>query len=154
MKKLIFAVVLSLFTATTFAQDNALGLRLGSGAEFQYEHMYTSGDVLKVNAGLFDFDGSFFGTCVYNWECFRWTSWTPKAGNWFLQAGVGGALGVYDNGEKSKFNIGLTGDVAFGIHFKGAPISLAVDYRPTLFLLNDSFGDGFGSIGLSCVFRF
>lgn len=154
MKKLILAVALTIFAATTFAQDNALGLRVGSGAELQYEHMFASGDVLKVNAGLFDFDGSFFGTCVYNWECFSWTDWTPKAGNWFLQAGVGGALGIYDNGESSDFNIGIAGDVAFGIHFKGAPISLAVDYRPTLFLLNDSFGKGFGSVGLSCVFRF
>lgn len=154
MKKLILAVALTIFTATTFAQDNALGLRVGSGAELQYEHMFNSGDVLKVNAGLFDFDGSLFATCIYNWECFRWTDWTPKAGNWFLQAGVGGALGIYDNGKSSDFNIGIAGDIAFGIHFKGAPISLAVDYRPTLFLLNDSFGDGFGSIGLSCVFRF
>ena len=154
MKKLILAVALTIFAATTFAQNNALGLRVGSGAEIQSEHMYTTGNVLKANVGLFDFNGSFFGTCVYNWECFRWTDWTPKAGNWFLQAGVGGALGIYKKKENSDFNLGITGDVAFGIHFKGAPLTLAVDYRPTLFLLNDSFGNGFGSIGLSCVFRF
>lgn len=154
MKKLIIAVVISLFAATAFAQDNAFGLRIGSGAELQYERMYDSGNVLKANVGLFDFKGSIFGTCTYNWECFRWTNWTPKAGNWFLQAGVGGALGIYDNGENTKFNIGVAGDVAFGIHFKTTPMTLAVDYRPTLFLLNDSLGKGFGSIGLSCVFRF
>ena len=100
---------------------------------------------------MFDFDGSFFGTCVYDWQCFNWTDWTPEAGDWFLQAGVGGAVGIVKN---TGFNIGLAGDVAFGINFSDAPITLALDYRPTLFLLNDSLGSGFGSFGLSCVFRF
>ena len=77
-------------------------------------------------------------------------NWTPSAGNWFLQAGVGGAVGIL----KDNFNLGVAGDVAFGIHFSGAPITLAVDYRPTVFLFNDSWGDGFGSFGLSCTFRF
>ena len=151
MKKLILAAIFCMFAATSFAQDNALGLRIGSGVELQYERFLNSGDALKVNVGMFDFDGSFFGTCVYDWQCFNWTDWTPEAGDWFLQAGVGGAIGIVKN---NGFNVGVAGDVAFGINFSGAPITLALDYRPTLFLLNDSFGSGFGSFGLSCVFRF
>ena len=151
MKKLILAAIFCIFAATSFAQDNALGLRIGSGVELQYERFLNSGDALKVNVGMFDFDGSFFGTCVYDWQCFNWTDWTPEAGDWFLQAGVGGAIGIVKN---NGFNVGVAGDVAFGINFSGAPITLALDYRPTLFLLNDSFGSGFGSFGLSCVFRF
>ena len=151
MKKLILAAIFCIFAATSFAQDNALGLRIGSGVELQYERFLNSGDALKVNVGMFDFDGSFFGTCVYDWQCFNWTDWTPEAGDWFLQAGVGGAIGIVEN---RGFNVGVAGDVAFGINFSGAPITLALDYRPTLFLLNDSLGSGFGSFGLSCVFRF
>ena len=154
MKKLILEAIFCLFAATSFAQNNALGLRVGSGAELQYERFLNSGNVLKVNCGLFDFDGSFFGTVVHNWEVCNWGNWTPNAGDWFLQAGVGGALGIFNGGESSDFNIGVAGDVAFGIHFSGAPITLAVDYRPTLFILNDSLGKGFGSFGLSCVFHF
>ena len=151
MKKLILAAIFCIFAATSFAQDNALGLRIGSGVELQYERFLNSGDALKVNVGMFDFDGSFFGTCVYDWQCFNWTDWTPEAGDWFLQAGVGGAMGIVKN---NGFNVGVAGDVAFGINFSGAPITLALDYRPTLFLLNDSLGSGFGNFGLSCVFRF
>ncbi|MBQ1253877.1 MAG: hypothetical protein IIY05_05995 [Alistipes sp.] len=154
MKKLILAVVFCMLAVTSFSQNNAIGIRAGSGAELQYERFFNSGNVLKVNGGLFDFDGSFFGTCIYNWEVCNWGNWTPNAGDWFLQAGVGGALGIFDNGTSSDFNVGVAGDVAFGIHFSGAPITLAIDYRPTLFILNDSWGDGFGSFGLSCVFRF
>ena len=150
MRKLILAAIFCLFAATSFAQSNALGLRAGSGAELQYEHLFGSGNALKVNAGLFDFDGNFFGTVIYNWELCNWGNWTPNAGNWFLQAGVGGALGLW----KDDLNLGVAGNVAFGIHFSGAPITLAVDYRPTVFLLNDRIGDGFGNFGLSCTFRF
>ena len=154
MKKLILAAIFCLFAATSFAQDNALGLRIGSGAELQYEHVFGSRNLLKANVGLFDFDGSFFGTCIYDWEVYNWANWTPNAGNWFLQAGVGGALGIYNNGENAKFDLGVAGNVAFGIHFSGVPITLAVDYRPTILLLNDNLGGGFLSGGLSCVFHF
>ena len=157
MRKLILATIFCLFATTSFAQSNALGLRAGSGAELQYEHLFSSGNALKVNAGLFDFDGNFFGTVIYNWELCNWGNWTPNAGNWFLQAGVGGAVGMFDfdaEGDGSALNVGVSGDVAFGIHFSGAPITLAIDYRPTVFLLNDSWSHGFGSYGLSCVFHF
>ena len=154
MKKLFLAAIFCLFAATSFAQSDALGLRIGNGAELQYEHMFGSGNVLKANAGLFDFNGSFFGTCVYNWEVCNWSNWTPNAGDWFLQAGVGGAVGIYNNGKNSDLDVGVAGDVAFGIHFNGAPITLAVDYRPTILLLNDNLAGGLASVGLSCVVRF
>ena len=150
MKKLILAVVFCMLAATTFAQNNGLGIRAGSGVELQYERYFDSGNVLKVNGGLFDFDGNFFGTAIYDWEVCNWANWTPNAGDWFLQAGVGGAIGLW----KDDLNLGVAGNVAFGIHFSGAPITLAVDYRPTVFLLNDRIGDGFGNFGLSCTFRF
>ena len=120
MKKLILAAIFCLFAATSFAQNNALGIRAGGGAELQYERLLNSGNVLKVNAGMFDFDGSFFGTVVHNWEI---------------------------------CNLGIAGDVAFGIHFN-APITLAIDYRPTVLFLNDAWGKGFGNWGISCVFHF
>lgn len=150
MKKLFLAALFCLLATATFAQQNGFGFRAGTGVELQYERYFASGNLLKANAGLFDFDGNFFGTVVYDWECFNWSTWTPNAGDWFLHAGVGGAVGVMTD----SLNLGVAGDVAFGINFSGAPISLAVDYRPTLFLLNDCLGKGFGSVGLSCVFRF
>ena len=153
MKKLILAAIFCLFAATSFAQNNAIGIRGGGGAELQYERLFNSGNVLKVNAGMFDFDGSIFATAVHNWEVCNWANWTPKAGNWFLQAGVGAAVGLYHNGENGAMNLGIAGDVAFGIHFN-APITLAIDYRPTVLFLNDAWGKGFGNWGLSCVFHF
>ena len=114
MRKLILAAIFCLFATTSFAQSNALGLRAGSGAELQYERYFNSGNVLKVNAGLFDFNGSLFGTVVYDWELCNWGNWTPNAGNWFLQAGVGGAVGMYitmhlihHKTKKLRFMVGI-----------------------------------------------
>ncbi len=150
MKKFLLAAICCLFATVTFAQDykHAIGLRVGNGAELQYEYHMNDKNFLKADAGLYGFGKSFFGSCTYNWNCCRW-DWTPKAGTWFLSAGVGASVGAY----AEKFNVGVAGDVAFGIDFKGAPFGLALDYRPTIFLLDD-WGSGFANICLSCVFRF
>ena len=150
MKKLILATIFCLFAVASFAQKNALGLRAGAGTELQYERFLNSGNVLKVNAGMFDFDGSFFGTVVHNWEILNWGG----SDNWFLQLGVGGSVGLYNNGESGDINVGVSGNAAVGYRIAGAPISLAVDYRPTVLFLHDAWGKGFGNWGLSCVFHF
>ena len=78
--------------------------------------------------------------------------------DWYLNAGVGGALGLYDF-DDSGFLLGLAGSCAFGCHFKNAPISLEVDYRPVIGAVigggHDGFFDpGFWNFGLSVKFHF
>ena len=150
MKKLLLLAVAVVFATSAFAQDykNSIGLRLGYGAELQYERHFSDKNYLEANLGLYGFD-VFDVNATYNWNLCEW-DWTPKAGKWFLSAGAGASVAM----AREYFNVGVAGDVAFGIHFSGAPITLAVDYRPTLFLLNDSLGSGFGSVALSCVFHF
>ena len=96
-------------------------------------------------------------TGIYNWRCCRW-NWTPRTCDWYLNAGVGGALGLYDF-DDSGFLLGLAGSCAFGCHFKNAPISLEVDYRPVIGAVigggHDGFFDpGFWNFGLSVKFHF
>jgi len=57
------------------------------------------------------------------------------------------------------FLLGLAGSCAFGCHFKNAPISLEVDYRPVIGAVigggHDGFFDpGFWNFGLSVKFHF
>ena len=72
MKKLILAAIFCMLATATFAQNNGLGFRVGSGAELQYERYFNSGNVLKLNAGLYDYSGNYFGTIIYDWDCFTW----------------------------------------------------------------------------------
>ena len=130
MKKILLVLVCSLFAFETVSaqEKNAVGLRLGDGVEFLYQRDLSS------------------------------RNWTPRTCDWYLNAGVGGALGLYDF-DDSGFLLGLAGSCAFGCHFKNAPISLEVDYRPVIGAVigggHDGFFDpGFWNFGLSVKFHF
>lgn len=150
MKKLLLLAVTVILATSAFAQDykNSIGLRLGNGAEVQYERHFSEKNYLEVNAGLYGFGNSFFANATYNWNCFEW-DWTPSAGKWFLSAGVGGSFGAWEK----AFQLGVAGDVAFGIRFN-KPVTLSLDYRPTIFFLHNCWGQGFANVGLTCTYNF
>ena len=96
MKKILLVFVCSLFAfETVLAQEkNAVGLRLGDGVEFLYQRDLSSRNFLQFTLATPHFEGLSV-TGIYNWRCCRW-NWTPRTCDWYLNAGVGGALGLYD----------------------------------------------------------
>lgn len=50
--------------------------------------------IFAIHAGDSSFEGLSV-TGIYNWRCCRW-NWTPQTCDWYLNVGVGGALGLYD----------------------------------------------------------
>ena len=159
MKKFLLAVVAVLCVTVVSAQEhkNSIGLRIGYGAELQYERHFSAENYLEVNLGLSDFGGDrVFVNGTYNWNLCDW-DWTPSAGRWFLSAGVGGSLGMWgyehDGANRLGLQVGVAGDVAFGIRFN-APVTLSIDYRPTIYFLHDAWGDGFTSFALTCTYNF
>lgn len=164
MKKFLLAVVAVLCVTVVSAQEhkNSIGLRVGYGAELQYEHHISAENYLEFNLGLSGFGGDrVFVNGTYNWNLFDW-DWTPKAGRWFLSAGVGASLGLWgydkvmDDGAVKRghgFQVGVAGDVAFGIRFN-KPVTLSIDYRPTIYFLHGAWGDGFTGIALTCTYNF
>ena len=164
MKKFLLAVVAVLCVTVVSAQEhkNSIGLRLGYGAELQYERHFSAENYLEVNLGLSGFGGDrVFVNGTYNWNLCDW-DWTPSAGRWFLSAGVGGSLGLWgydkalEDGTVKRghgFQVGVAGDVAFGIRFN-APVTLSIDYRPTIYFLHGAGGDGFTSFALTCTYNF
>ncbi|MBE6175751.1 MAG: hypothetical protein E7146_01985 [Rikenellaceae bacterium] len=149
MKKFLLVVAVALFATSAFAQDykNSIGLRLGYGAELQYERHFSAKNYLEANLGLYGFD-TFDVNATYNWNCFEW-NWTPRAGKWFLSAGVGASAVM----ARKYFNVGVAGDVAFGIRFN-KPVTLSLDYRPTIFFLHNAWGSGFYGFALTCTYNF
>ena len=101
MKKILLVFVCSLFAfETVLAQEkNAVGLRLGDGVEFLYQRDLSSRNFLQFTLATPHFEGLSV-TGIYNWRCCRW-NWTPRTCDWYLNAGVGGALGLYDLDRKS-----------------------------------------------------
>ena len=159
MKKFLLVVVALVFATGAMAQDhkNSIGLRLGYGAEVQYERHFSAENYLEVNAGLHGFGKSFFANASYNWNLCDW-DWTPNVGRWFLSAGAGAALGTWgyndeDGNARLGFQAGVLGDVAFGIRFK-APVTLSVDYRPTIYFLHKAFASGLYNFAVTCTYNF
>ena len=150
MKKFLLAIVAVLCVSAVSAQQyqNSIGLRLGYGAELQYERHFSAENYLEANLGLYGFGNHFDLNATYNWNLCEW-DWTPSAGKWFLSAGVGASAVA----APQYFNVGVAGDVAFGIRFN-KPVTLSLDYRPTIYLLHNAWGSGFYGVGLTCTYNF
>ena len=150
MKKFLLAIVAVLCVSAVSAQQyqNSIGLRLGYGAELQYERHFSAENYLEANLGLYGFGNHFDLNATYNWNLCEW-DWTPSAGKWFLSAGVGASAVA----APQYFNVGVAGDVAFGIRFN-KPVTLSLDYRPTVYLLHNAWGSGFYGVALTCTYNF
>ena len=135
MKKslIVAALLFVLGTASAIAQPRAVGVRLGYGVEFSYQH--GMGDnMLSIDAGLPGFNG-IEAAVTYDWINPFHTSipWNNK-GEWNWSLGVGGAAGFYWGGS-SAF-VGVAGRVGVEYNF-WFPLQLSVEWRP-------AFGPYFG----------
>jgi hypothetical protein len=151
MKKFLLAIVAVLCVSAVSAQQyqNSIGLRLGYGAELQYERHFSAENYLEANLGLYTFNGLNLNA-TYNWNVCEW-DWTPSAGKWFLSAGVGASVAMFESFK--TFNVGVAGDVAFGIRFN-KPVTLSLDYRPTIYFLHNAWAHGFYGVALTCTYNF
>ena len=110
------------------SQKWSVGLRATYGVQAVAECFYASDKYLEGRLGLgFGYGAGADFTALHNWNCFNW-DWTPNAGKWFLDAGVGANLG----GGAHNLYVGVAGDVKFGIKFNKVPIRLAIDYTPVI----------------------
>ena len=153
MKKLFFALAFVLCAFSVSAKDWAIGARVTGGIQVQGEYTLSSENYLEGRLGLGLIGGTGFDlTGLYQWTICN-MDWTPKAGKWFFDAGVGASVGM---GGKTLF-AGVTGDAKLGIKFNKVPVKLAIDYTPGLgFLAAEDGGltGRFINFGLSCVYCF
>ena len=138
MKKILLIVV-ALFCITTVSAQSKVkaanyvasqkwsaGLRVTYGVQAVAECFYSDKAYFEGRIGIFNGLAADFAI-LHNWNCFAW-NWTPKAGQWFLDAGVGGNVG----GAAHFCYGGVVGQVKFGIKFNKVPIRLAIDYSPAI----------------------
>ena len=99
---------------------------MGAGAQVKAECFYSDNKYVEGLLGWGFLTGALDFTLIHNWNCCNW-NWTPNAGNWFLDAGVGANIG----GGKAHCSFGIAGQVKFGIKFNKVPIRLALDLTPS-----------------------
>jgi hypothetical protein len=140
MKKFLLLVVASLFVTGAFAQDWSVGARAGSGFQAVGQYSFNQKNYVEARFGLNLVPGAAADlTGLYNWRLLQW-DWTPEAGTWFLDAGVGASVG----GAKQYAYFGATGMARFGFKFRKVPISLSIDYSPVIGL-DFLYGPGGGA---------
>ncbi|MBQ5653704.1 MAG: hypothetical protein IIV28_02815 [Alistipes sp.] len=156
MKKFLLALAFVCCAASVSAQSWGLGARINAGVQLQGEYTFSTENYLDARLGINFPDGLDLDlTLIYQWHIGQW-DWTPKAGTWFFDAGLGAqaALLMHDDGG---LYAGAVGDAKFGIKFNKVPIKLSIDYTPGIgCLFADDGGLGFRpwNFGLSCVYCF
>lgn len=160
MKKLLLALVALLVVTGASAQDWSVGGRVGSGLQALGQYKLSAENYVEARFGAAWFPGvNADFTALYNWHLLDF-DWTPSAGKWFFDAGVGLNVG----GQSHFAYFGAAGMARLGFTFNEAPITLAFDYTPVLgmnfhyakgFKTNVGYhGAGWGNFGFSCTYNF
>ena len=145
MKKIVLSLVALLCVASVSAQSKfessvksaakavasqkwSVGLRVGSGLQADAECFYSDKAYVEARLGMQYVAGVCADfTVLHNWNCFN-MDWTPSAGQWFFDAGVGVNLG----GVAHVATVGVAGCAKLGIKFNAAPVRLSVDFTPVI----------------------
>ncbi len=136
MRKMILALVF-VAGASTLASAQVdtknIGLRLGWANEISYQQPLSSTNRLELDFGIPGFYNylALGASGVYQWV---WDLPELATGfKWY--AGVGASALLFNN----YFNFGPSGQIGIEYNFD-IPLQLALDYRPTFYLLNPSGG--------------
>lgn len=162
MKKLLLLAVTVILATSAFAQDWSVGGRIGSGFQAVGQYSLNNDNYVEARFGASWTNGggavTADFTALYNWHIVE-MDWTPSAGTWFFDAGVGVNVG----GKGHYAYVGVAGMARLGIEFSGAPVSLSLDYTPVIgpeigYGGGHSVADfremGFANLGITCTYNF
>lgn len=145
MKKLLLGLALFMSVALT-AQE--VGIRFGNTAaagqrnNVAIDGIFSVGEFSRIHADVSFGDGVGIDAL---WD-FVYKPLGEENFHWY--AGVGPSVFIGNN-----FSLGATGEIGLEYLFRGAPIAIGVDYRPTFWIIqNTSFE--WGGFGLNVRYRF
>lgn len=141
MKKILFVVLLAVASITAYAQPRAIGVNLGGGIGFSYQHGFGESNMLDlaVYTPIAAGRGQIWGigaTITYDWiDPFGATvPWNEK-GEWHWYMGVGGDGGFYfpPVGVHDYLSgwVGAAGHIGIEYDF-WFPFQLSLDWRPSI----------------------
>ena len=145
MKKLYLVAIFTLATFF-FAGAQELGVRFG-GTHGQGGVALDG--VFGAGSGRIHGDLAFYNSAVgvdVLWD-FLYKPLGGEAFNWYLGAGPSTYIG------NDAFWLGLSGEIGLEYRFKSVPISIGADWRPTLWVIEET-EFGADSFGLCARFRF
>jgi hypothetical protein len=136
MKKLI--LVFTLFCASQFVCSQEIGIRFGdvTGNDVAVDGVFSSGKFSRIHADVSFGNGGVGADALWDFI------YKPIDGDnlkWYL--GAGPSVFIGDN-----FLLGASGEVGLEYRFEEVPIALGLDWRPTLWIVEetDFHAGGFG----------
>jgi len=140
MKKYLLIAVLAVASLAAYAQPRAVGVNLGYGIGFSYQHGFGESNMLDVAAEVPFFNG-IGGKVTYDWiDPFNApVPWNEK-GEWHWYMGVGAAGGIYGFKDVAWY-AGVAGHIGIEYDF-WFPLQLSLDFRPTLGVAIAGNGNG------------
>uniref|UniRef100_UPI0040568425 hypothetical protein n=1 Tax=Alistipes sp. TaxID=1872444 RepID=UPI0040568425 len=112
---------------TVASQKWSVGGRLGTGLQVVAECFYAGDKYVEGRFGMQYVAGLAADfTALHNWNVCT-MDWTPSAGKWFFDAGVGVNVG----GAANVAYVGVAGMAKLGIKFNNVPLRLSFDFTPS-----------------------
>ena len=136
MKKLL--LVLAFIGANQFANAQEIGIRFGdvSGGDVAVDGIFSLDKFSRIHANVSFGDGG--GGLDALWD-FLYKPVDGESLKWYV--GVGPSMVINDD-----FLLGASGEIGLEYRFQEAPIAIGLDWRPTLWILEetDFHAGGFG----------
>jgi len=143
MKK--FLLGLLFMGSMHFVNAQEIGVRFGdvTGNDVAVDAVFSAGKFSRIHADVSFGNGGVGVEALYD---FIYRPLGSESFNWYMGAGPSAFIG-------DDFQLGLSGEVGLEYRFKGAPIAIGVDWRPTLWVLEDTDFHA-GGFGLNVRFVF
>ncbi len=141
MKKLLLSLLLVAGLATSASSQDiqkTIGVRLGWGGEFSYQHPLSSNTRMEFDLGLYGFNKDY--SSVFLSGIYQWVTPIQDGFNWYV--GVGPQLGFtsyrndYKKGDKAyvsgdtNFELAVAGQLGVEYNFPSVPFQISLDWRP------------------------
>lgn len=158
LKYLLFTCIFLLAGHTASAQDfgSAVGLRFGYPLSVSYKNFLTETNAVEVYAGLRGY-GSFRWISINGAYQIHKDITDVYGLQWYYGGGAGVQFWSYDFVEESSTTFSLSGYLGLQYTFQDAPVTLSLDWVPTVFLGNNlglgfnTFGAGYGALAARYV---
>lgn len=150
-KSIILTIVLAIASiGSLVAQPRAIGINLGWGVDFSYQHGLSEATMLDLAVSIPQFAG-IGAKITHDWinpfnAAVPWDyegQW-----NWYLGVGAaGGMYGILNPNYNNSWYVGVAGHVGIEYQF-WFPLQLSLDWRPVIGLggFDDAFGFNVGGL--------
>lgn len=143
-------VVLAIFAGSVLSSNaQEVGIRFGGTSGFggvAIDGVFAAGQFSRIHADVGIYQGGLGIDALWD---FIYKPINGEAFNWYLGVGPSTYIG-------NVFQLGASGEIGLEYRFESAPIALGIDWRPTLWIVDEHSNTSFGadSFGINVRYVF